>query len=528
MLRTHHRHRSRLLLLSTLGALTGCADVQPFTAAHIASGSTSHALCSGLFLSGRDPDATYREEMRPDGGMVLVDWALRYDVDRARREVTTTIAGGFHSRAIYREGYGCLLLRGEAPPALAATADVTPARPASFDGTAGPTPVTASNARVRAAIDDDFAEPDAEARRNTKAVVVVHRGRVIGERYADDVGIDTPLHGHSVSKSVTNALIGILAREGKLDPLQPAPIPEWHVDPDDPRAHVTPDALLRMASGLPADEYWGGFDAATRMWHIERDMAAFAAAGRLEAPPRSHSNDARWNYSNRGYMLLARIVRERAGGNAESVRAFAQRELFAPLGMHKATIEFDAVGTPILASHVYATARDWARFGLLYLNDGVIDGRHILPAGWVRASTTPTPDTGYGAGFWLNTTDAPHRHAGHWGMPGAPRDAFFARGYLGQFVVVVPSAQLVVVRLGVTHRRGGDVASAGRLVSAIVAALEQKRADADHSEGAVQTESYQCPSGSPLRDALSSTCIPSTRPRSLPAASRRRAPRPCI
>jgi len=445
-------------------ALAGCATAQPARALRIATASTSHTLCSGLFVSGRDPAQTYLEEMRPESGMGLIDWGLRYRVDREGREVTATFAGAFDARAVYRDGLGCLVVHGDLPVDAAPSTELGAV---PLDDFAGTEPVSAHDPRIRAAIDDAFAEPDSQALRYTKAVVVVHRGRVIAERYAPGIGVHTPLHGHSVSKSVANALVGVLVRQGTLLPSGAAPVAAWHEHANDPRAHVTIDQLLRMSSGLPWDETWGGFDAATRMWFVERDMAHFAEQGELESTP-----GTRWNYSNRGYILVSRAVRDAVGDRAADVVAFARRELFAPVGMRHAVIEFDATGTPLLSSHVYASARDWARFGLLYLHDGIADGRRILPEGWVHASTTPTLDTGYGAGFWLNNTDTPNAVSGHWGMPGAPADTFFARGYLGQFVVVVPSRQLVVVRMGVTHRHRGDVASVGRLVERIVQALE--------------------------------------------------------
>ena len=453
------------LLGGLLLLLSGCADMQPLRAVRIASASTSHALCSGVFVSGRDPDAVYQQELRPEAGMGLLNWALRYDVDERQQQVTTRIAGMFEERAAFLPGYGCMALHGGAlvnarkPPDL----DVAGAP----DGMAPSAAVSAWDPRVRAAIVTAFAESAGGPLRNTAAIVVVHRGQIIAERYAPGIGLHTPLHGHSVSKTVTQALVGVLRQQDRLPALDVrAPVPEWAGAGDD-RRNVSMDQLLRMTSGLPRDEYAGGFDAASRMWHFERDMFAFAVQGELDAPPRN-----RWRYSNLGFMVLSRLIRDAVGGSASAVRTFAQRELFAPLGMQDALIEFDATGTPIGPSHVYASARDWARFGLFYLNDGVVNGRRILPPGWVRAATTASPGTGYGAAFWLNNTQAANPKASRWGMPGAPADAYFARGYLGQYLVIVPSAELVVVRLAATHiRPENDVQAVGALVGDVVKAL---------------------------------------------------------
>jgi CubicO group peptidase (beta-lactamase class C family) len=171
-------------------------------------------------------------------------------------------------------------------------------------------------------------------------------------------------------------------------------------------------------------------------------------------------------------MLLSRIIRDAAGGRPADVMAFAQRELFGPLGMQHATVEFDAAGTPMGANSIFASARDWARFGLLYLNDGMAGSERILPPGWIKYASAPTLDTGYGAGFWANGVNGNAPWGLPWGMPHVPRDAFFAMGYMGQHIVIVPSQRLVVVRLGVSHHPGGLISGADRLVADVIAALQ--------------------------------------------------------
>jgi CubicO group peptidase (beta-lactamase class C family) len=196
-------------------------------------------------------------------------------------------------------------------------------------------------------------------------------------------------------------------------------------------------------------------------------MAGFAESADLEAAPGST-----WNYTSGNTLILSRIIRDTVGGHAADVLRFAHRELFDPLGMHNVTLEFDATGTPVGSTYMLAPARDWARFGMLYLNDGVVGGRQILPHGWVRYSSKPTLDTGYGAGFWTNLV------AGHipwspvlWSIPGAPRDSFYTRGLLGQYVVVVPSERLILARFGASHGPDGDMEGIGRLIAEVIGAL---------------------------------------------------------
>lgn len=460
----------RVLIVAAALGLVSCADLPVGRAIRIGTSSVSHTICSNHFIGGQPADTVYREEMAPDGGLKLIGWALNYRVDEERREVTTTVAGGFEKRAVYKEGLGCTVLHGDAAPPALALQDVPQRLPDLADGFAPADPVTAADPAIRAAIDEAFAETPEPPYRRTKAVVVVHRGRVIGEAYAPGIGVNTALHGHSITKSVTHALVGVLAREGRLKPFEPGQVQAWQ-SPNDPRRAITIDQLLGMVSGLPGDEYAGGWDDASRMWFVERDMAAFAATRHPDAQP-----GRRWAYSDLGLMLVSRAVRDAAGGDAGSFLRFAHRELFDPIGMRHVTFEFDETGTPLGPSHLYASARDFARFGLLYLNDGVAGGRRILPEGWVKNASTPKTAAGYGSGFWLNTSQAVTGMCGRFGMPGAPADAYFARGYLGQYVVIVPSRQLVVVRLGVSFGQCGQLNSTGKLVKAVIDAVDAKPA----------------------------------------------------
>ena len=451
-------------LLALAPWLSACADLSPSRAAHVATGYISHQLCSAAFVAGQDPERAYREAIEPLGGPIA--FLVNRQVDREHAEVRATIAGLAESRAVHRPPYGCVNATGTPPESLGKAPEKVPAAPASHATAV----VEPSDPRLRAALDRAFEESPNRRRRNTHAVVVMQRERIVAERYADGIGVDTPLAGWSATKSATNALLGILVRQGRLDMHAPAPIAAWS-DPADPRHAITPDQLLRMNSGLDVGQSLhdvSAFDPAARMLFVERDMAAFAASRPLAHAPGTH-----WNYADPNTLLLSRIVRDLAGGSPESTRAFIQRELFDKLGMQHATLEFDASGTPIGSSHLWASARDWARLGLLYLTDGMVGGERLLPEGWVAYSATQTPGAeyvGYGAGFWTNRGGgygASYRTAA-----GMPADAFMARGSYGQYVVIVPSRQLVVVRLGPAWTARDDMDTVARLTRDVIALLQ--------------------------------------------------------
>ncbi len=445
-------------LVAVALAITAAIVTRPDILIQTASGSTSHIVCSKAFITGLAPEEAYAQNMRTEPGMGLIAWALHNDVDRTAKRVTTTVFGAFKSSAKFHDGYGCRLeFAGDVPldtPPQPAN-DV----PASLPEIAGPDIVTPADPALTRALDKAFAPRPNGPPRWPHAIVVVHGGQVIAERYAPGIGVDTPLLSHSMAKSVINALVGILAGQQKLKVEDAVPAPGW-------QGNVTVDQLLRMDSGLPLDEGMGP-GLAQRMWFTAQDNAAFAEHTPLATPP-----GTQWAYGNLGYAVLSRIVRDAAGGSPVKVAKFADRELFAPLGIRTATLEFDGAGSPMGGNSFFASARDWARFGLLYLNDGMAGERRILPEGWVAYSRRQTLDAGYGAGFWLNTVDTVFQPWGnHWGMKGVPKDAFFARGYLGQFVVVIPSENLVVVRMGVDTRPGGGIEDMAELIHEVVAAL---------------------------------------------------------
>jgi CubicO group peptidase (beta-lactamase class C family) len=459
------RSISVILLATAPTLLLGCSSLDRAT--DVATGYVSHQLCSATFVSRIDPEQYYRESIAPV--LAPVSFLSGHEVDRQRAQVGASFAGLAHARAIDRGPLGCLVLHGEPPTAVALPPHM-PA-PALLPDIAGPEIVEPDRPALKQALDRAFAETAAPPHRNTKAVVVVHNGRVIAERYAPGYGIDTQVMGWSATKSVTNALIGILVRQGKLSVEGPAPITPW-ADPKDPRHAISIDNLLRMNSGLDIGDSLtarvsSAFDSSAYMVFGVRDMAAFA-----EQAPRKAAPGTEWNYTNGNTLLLSKIIRDTTGGDAASVLAFARRELFDKLGMRHVTLEFDAAGTPIGSSHMLASPRDWARFGLLYLNDGVVGGERLLPRGWIDYSAAPTPGSeyyGYAAAFWTNRGDGEGQR--YRIARGIPADAFFARGATGQYIIVVPSQRLVVARFGSAFTPRDDMDVVARLVADVIATL---------------------------------------------------------
>jgi CubicO group peptidase (beta-lactamase class C family) len=452
------------LLLAALA--TAAAIFRPDSALRVATGYVAHNVCSKILVSGLDPQAAFSETIARDSLRRLRP-LLRYHLDRTAKTVDVSVAGLFGSRAASHEGFGCVMLFGSEQPYLLRS-DVealkTPKTPPLLAEIAGPAVVESTDPALRAALDHAFEEPEAPPFRRTKAVVVVRDGSVVAERYAKGVGIDTQLLGFSMTKSVINALIGIMTQQGLLSPSIPAPIPEWRAA-SDPRHVIEIEHLLRMTTGLALDETNSGFDPSNQMLYLHSDMAGFAAKAPLIAPP-----GTRWAYSSSTMQLLARIIRDAVGG-PEQTLAFAWRELFNPLGMREVTLEFDGAGTLQGSMYMLASARDWARFGLLYLNDGVLGGKRLLHEDWVDFSAAATLDTNYGAGFWTNRSEHPHAKA--LVRLGIPRDAFFASGDQGQRVVIIPSQHMVAVRLGDATDPTGDIGSLARLVKEAIAATQR-------------------------------------------------------
>lgn len=282
-----------------------------------------------------------------------------------------------------------------------------------------------------------FAARDTEALGETHALLIVHGGRIVHERYGEAFNAQSTHHSWSIAKSITHALVGILVREGRIDAHAPADVPEWR---NDARAAITLDHLLRMSSGLKFIEDYapdGGPSDVIAMLFGEGkpDVAAHAARQPLIHPPGTF-----WSYSSGTTNIVARCAARATNAKGPAFEAFMRSALFQPLGITSAKPLFDEAGTFIGSSFCFMTARDFARFGLLYLRDGIWDGARLLPQGWVDYARTETPrqptgDMPYGAHWWL-------------GFGG--EGSFSANGYDGQFIVLLPKQDMLIVRHGRT------------------------------------------------------------------------------
>ncbi|MBF0666277.1 MAG: serine hydrolase [Brevundimonas sp.] len=323
--------------------------------------------------------------------------------------------------AVYRPGRGCSVLPVGWSQHAVDAAVPGPAPAAPFLAS----PVRGDAAALAEAVERAFEGGYGEGA-NSTAVIVLQDGRSVAERYAAGFGPDTPQRTWSVAKSLAGTIIGAAVRRGEVDVNAPAPIREWSRE-GDPRGGITLDNLLRMASGLTSDTAGNRTDA---LYFGGVGVDEQAPTWPLIAPP-----GTRYRYANNDTLLAVL-------GVSESFDEHPPAELFARLGMHDTWAETDWRGAYVLSSQVWSTARDLARFGQLYVDDGMVDGEHILPEDWLEyvsrpSGPQPRGEQGYGATFWLFDKSE-----------GIPADAISANGNRGQYVIIVPSRKIVIVRRG--------------------------------------------------------------------------------
>ena len=426
------------LLMLTLFAVLLFVIRYAWVSLPIMSGFTAKNMCSCVFIGGRADSSVAAEE--------LSDFPLSlaaYEIDSANKSVTSTVLGMAKKKAIYRSGFGCTLvneiteeaLRNQLPPLVFIVPADMGNQPINF------TTTSVDTNRLNKIMQEHVDHTNNKKQHEARAIVVMYDGKLLAEHYAPGFDKNSRMLGWSMAKSVTSALVGILVKQGKLDVNKPAPVPEW-ADAKDKRHAITLQHLLQQTSGLDFEENYNKYSDATRMLFNKADMAAYTASRPLKVAP-----GTQFYYSSGNSNILSRIVRQTVGNSI--YYSFIYDSLFHKLGMYSAVIEPDASGTMVGSSYVFATARDWARFGLLYYNNGIVNGQQLFTGDWVKQTITPFAADKlqhYGYQFWLNgfNKEMPSQRK----FPAAPADMFYADGYAGQYVFIIPSKKLVIVRLG--------------------------------------------------------------------------------
>jgi CubicO group peptidase (beta-lactamase class C family) len=432
--------------------------------ASIAGGYVSQTVCTNVVMIGRDLAEVEFQDLSYDQNRVSSSTVNGNRVDTLIELGPLT----FNHISVYRPGLGCSHIAGWDIDEVEA---IGPGQPSKKSRRAESWPAVTKVPGVDvqqldAAVSEAFSEASENIyqKKNTRAVLVHYKGELIAERYAQGFDGDTPLRGMSMTKSVSATLIGILVGQGKLDIHEPAPVRGWS-ELDDARNGVTTDHLLKMVAGFDYREETESdpLNLLSMMLYAVPDAAGLAAQTPLRGEPGNS-----WEYQTVHSVLLQEVIRNTIDDDQVYFR-FPQLALFDKLGMQNSFFQADASGTFIGGASMYASGRDWMKLGLLYLNDGVHKGERILPEGWVEYATTPSEPSskkrGYGAQIWLNTP-APQLL-----FPDVPQDAYAFQGHFGQYVIVIPSLELVVVRMGMTFGNGGEDFDKQAFLQSIVAAL---------------------------------------------------------
>ena len=453
----------KILSLSILGLLLLVLTYVLITFPPVMAGMAAKTMCSCVYVSARTPQSVKEKELQVFPGLS----SSTIIVNDEDSSATATFFWKT-SKAIFRKGLGCTLLAQRSEEKVRAQkfflSEVPRVNQDSIEWPSGNKTINVSQSDVNydlinQAIGQSFVESDPQQPINTHAVVVVYKNQIIGERYAEGFDKNSRLMGWSMTKSIVNALVAVLVKEKKLDVQRPAPVSEWQ---NDSRSKITLHHLLQASSGLSwSESYFSPTADFHQMFIHSDDKAAYAASQEL-----AHEPGTFFQYSSGTTNIISRILRQTLGD--PQYYQFPYQNFFYKIGMNHALIEPDASGTFVGSSYSFASARDWARFGLLYLNDGMWNGERILPEGWVKYSVTPasTAERGkYGAQWWLNAGDPKNSNLRIY--PQLPTDAFWADGFEEQSVMVIPSRQLVVVRLGVSHHGFDFKNLVGRILKAL-------------------------------------------------------------
>ncbi len=419
------------------------------------TGFSSKSVTSGHFLDNRSLETIEQG----DNDIDKIDWATN-EINDAERFVTSKVYGLKERKAIYREGLGATLINDDfdvsKPYNVPKRTKINTNLPFPY-GNLDQKDTVFSNidyVKLNAIVENAFDKKGQKDKR-TRSVIVIYKNKIIAEKYADGFNKNSRILGWSMTKSITGTLFGVLQKQGKFDIMKAAPIAEWK---NDERSKITTNDLLHMNSGLEWEEDYGKISDVTKMLFIEEDMTK----SQINKPLIGKPNNT-WNYSSGTTNLLSGILRKQFKTHQEYLD-FWYTNLLDKIGMNSAIIETDMAGNFVGSSYGWATTRDWAKFGLLYLQKGNWNGEQIFDESWAKYVATPTNSSNgqYGAQFWLNAGGR---------FPSAPKDMFYASGYQGQMVAIFPSHDLVIVRMGLKEDPEFDF---NGLLSGVVGSLNKK------------------------------------------------------
>jgi CubicO group peptidase (beta-lactamase class C family) len=418
------------------------------------SGFSAKSVASGHFIDNRSQEMIEKG----DNDIELVDLA-KNKIDENGKFAISSVYGLKERKAIYRKGLGATLINDDfdvsKPYQVPKRTKLKNNLPFPY-GDNEPKDTVFSNidyAKLKKAVAQAF-DPKGEKIKRTRSILVIYKDKIIAEKYASGIDKNSKILGWSMTKSITATLFGILQKQGKIDINKPAPIVEWAKDE---RAKITINDLLHMNSGLEWEENYTKICDVTKMLFQAEDMSQSQLIKPVQFKPNTH-----WNYSSGTTNLLSGILRRQFKTHQEYLD-FWYSALIDKIGMSSMLVETDMAGNYVGSSYGWATTRDWAKFGLLYLHKGNWNGEQLFDENWAKYVATPTNGSkgDYGAHFWLNA-------GGHY--PNAPRDMYSANGFQGQKVFIIPSQDLVIVRMGLTEDAKFDFDG---LVSGIVGSLKK-------------------------------------------------------
>jgi len=411
--------------------------VKHYPRLNIITGFSAKSVCSCTFEAERDLVSIESG----DNGFSPINLASN-KINFQEKSVISTVFGMKKRKAIYKDGMGCVLVpeyfnntenilefisnRQMVKSQLPYPYGIGIQRDTIFDNI--------DYEALNKAVDNAF-DKENNSVKKTRAVLVIHNNQIVAEKYAEGFSKNTKLLGWSMTKSITSAIVGVLSKQGKVALDQANLFPEWE---NDERSKITLNNLLQMNSGLEWIEDYNTISDVTKMLFLTEDMPNV----QLEKPLVGKPNNT-WNYSSGTTNLISKFIRNQFETHQEYLD-FWYEELIDKIGMHSMVLETDIAGNYVGSSYSWATARDWAKFGLLYLHNGNWNGQQILDKSWIDYSVTPTNKSKgeYGAQFWLNAGGV---------YPNAPKDLFSCNGYQGQHVFIIPSKELIIVRFGLTE-----------------------------------------------------------------------------